>query len=113
MRLSGLVLCGLLCCMAASAVAQVADAQQSIDKRIDDLRSRVDTVPSQTNMDAALREQVVDTYREAISSLETARNAREETRRMRTQAEQAPARIRELTDELQQIQTPPASETQR
>ncbi len=111
MRLSGLVLCGLLCCMAASAVAQVADAQQSIDKRIDDLRSRVDTVPSQTNMDAALREQVVDTYREAISSLETARNAREETRRMRTQAEQAPARIRELTDELQQIQTPPASET--
>lgn len=111
-RLFQLLLCVIAMHLSLTpAVAQVGSQQESLDERIADLRSRADAVPAPENMDSALREQVVSTYRQAISSLETARDAGEDTGKLRTQANEAPARIRELTNELQQIEAAPSSES--
>ncbi|MES1949973.1 mechanosensitive ion channel MscS [Salinisphaera sp. S4-8] len=111
-RLGRVALGCLIVCLVLlqPALAQVAGEQKGLDERIADLRSRAEAVPARENMDSALRDQIVETYQRAISSLETARNARQDTAEIRRQAEQAPERIRELKDELQQIEAPPSSQ---
>lgn len=105
------LLAGLLLVVAAGAHAQFDNG--SLEDQITDLRDRIDALGAREDVESAVRERVRNTYQQAIASLEAARNARERTRELREQAAEAPARIRQLKAELQNIEAPPAPEQLR
>lgn len=110
-RCGAALLLSLWLCVVAAASAQAVNTD--LDDTIADLNDRATAIDKRDDMETALQERLRETYQQAIASLESARNARQRARQLKRQASEAPAQIRALNRDLQQIEAPASEQALR